>query len=111
MALIIGFLVVIFVLGGIFYVFVIQREVPGVLEQRFGVLEALPQDVGKWVTDSETEAGKTAIAQGLRREVRYWHEPGQKHLVKQVRYKNPATGAIVRVEPEEVIKRRRVKAS
>jgi hypothetical protein len=111
MVLIIGFLVVIFVIGAIFYLFVIQREVPGVIEQRFGVLEALPENVGKWVVDTSSDDGKAAIARGLRREVRYWHEPGQKHLIKQVRYKNPATGAVVRVDPEEVIKRRRLKAS
>lgn len=108
--IIVGFLVMIAIIGFLFYVLVIHREVPGALEQRFGVLEALPEDVGKWVTDEESEEGKAAVREGLRRQVRYWHDPGKDRLVKQVRYKNPATGAIARVEPEEVIKRRRVKA-
>jgi hypothetical protein len=108
--IIVAFLVAIAVIGALLYLLVIHREVPGAIEQRFGVLEALPVDVGKWCIDTESTEGKAAMQQGLRREVRYWHDPAKDRLVKQARYKNPATSAIVRVEPEEVIRRKRVRA-
>jgi hypothetical protein len=107
---VVAFLVVIAVVGVVMYTLLIQRAVPGVAEQRFGVLEPLPDDVGKWVSDTESEQGAVAVKQGLRREVRMWHDPNKPEtLTKQVRYKNPATGAIVRVDPEETVKRRRIK--
>jgi hypothetical protein len=107
--LIVGFLIVIGVIGVLLYTLVIHREVPGAVEQRFGVLEALPEDLGKWVVDDQTEEGKAAVRTGVRREVRFWHDPSRDRLLKQTRYRNPATGAITRVDPEQVIKRRRVR--
>jgi hypothetical protein len=111
---IVGFLFIIGLVGLVFYIVIIQSEVPGAVEQRLGVLEALPEDVGKWKVDDTSEDAKDAISKGLRREVRIWHDPNagvfrKNQLVRQVRYRNAATNEIVRVEPEEVIRRKRVK--
>jgi hypothetical protein len=109
-----AFLFMIAVVGILFYLLVIHREVPGAVEQRFGVYEALPQDVGKWKVDEESDAAKEARKKGLTREVRYWFDEnkgffGKGRLIRQVRYKNPGN-EIVRVDPEEVIERKRVRS-
>jgi hypothetical protein len=99
--------------GGVIYLF-IQSYVPGLVEQRFGVLEALPEDIGKWKSDDESEEGKAAAARGLRREERLFHDPnargGGGKLVRQVRYRNRATNEIVKVEPDEIVKRKRIRS-
>ena len=110
MAFILGFLVAIAIIGVLFYVLVIYREVPGAIEQRLGVLEALPEDLNKWKVDTESEEGKAAAARGLNREVRLFHDVSNNRLVRQVRYKNPASGEITRVDPDEVVKRKRVRS-
>jgi hypothetical protein len=114
MGLIFGFLVALAAIGGLVYTLVIHREVPGVMEQRFGVLEPLPADVGRWKTDGDSDEGKAASREGLVREVRLFHEPnrgffGGGKLFRQVRYRNPATNAVVRVEASVPVKRRRLK--
>lgn len=90
------------------------RLVPGVAEQRFGVLEELPPDLGVWKTESDSPAALAADAYGLRRQVRVYLRPGRgwfgrDQLVRQVRYRNGETNEIVRVDPEEVLKRRRIR--
>lgn len=112
--MIVGFLFIIGIVGLLFYILLIQSEVPGAVEQRLGVLEALPEDVGKWKVDETSDDAKQAIGKGLRREVRIWYDPNagmfkKNQLVRQVRYRNAATNEIVRVEPEEIIRRKRVK--
>ncbi len=109
MAILVGFLFVLAVIGGLFYLLVVQREVPGLVEQRFGVLEALPEDINEWRIDDESEDGKAATAQGLKREVRLFHDAHAGKLLRQVRYRNRATNAVVRVEPDEVVKRKRIR--
>lgn len=114
MGLLFGFLTVIAFIGGLVYVFLVQRAVPGLMEQRFGTLEALPVDVGEWKTDDESEEGRLAALQGLRREIRLFHDPGggllgNGSLVRQTRYRNPATNAITRVEPDVPVARRRIR--
>jgi hypothetical protein len=115
MLFIFGFLLACAALGGLIYVVVVYREVPGAMEQRLGVLEALPADVGKWKVDEESEEGKAAIQSGLKREVRLFHDPnaggfmGGGKLVRQVRYRNRATNEITRVDPDEPIKRKRIR--
>jgi hypothetical protein len=114
MGLIFGFLIALAAIGGLVYTLVIHREVPGVMEQRFGVLEPLPLDVGKWRTDDNSDEGKAAAREGLVREVRLFHDPnrgffGGGKLVRQVRYRNPATNAIVRVDASVPVKRKRLK--
>ena len=97
------------------YLLVIFREVPGAVEERLGRYEALPEDVGQWRADDESSEGKAALEQGLRREVRLWHETGsgllqRERLVQQVRYRNLWSNSIERVEPDLPLKRKRVKA-
>jgi hypothetical protein len=94
------------------YLLFIFSQVPGAAEERLGVLEPLPEDLGKWVTDEQSEEGQRAGADGLKREVRMLHEAGGilggGKLIRQVRYRDAGTNAIVRIEPEHVEKRRRV---
>src|SRR5262245_60606169 len=103
-------------IGGVIYLFLVQGNVPGLVEQRFGVLEALPDDVGKWESDDQSDEGKAAASRGLRREERLFHDPNARgfgaggKLVRQVRYRNRATDEIVKVEPDEVVKRKRVRS-
>jgi hypothetical protein len=110
MGFIIAFLVAVAIIGGLIYVLVIYREVPGALEQRLGVLEALPEDVGKWKIDEESEEGKAALQQGQKREVRIFHDRSSDRLLRQVRYRNRATNEVTRVEPDELIKRKRIRS-
>lgn len=108
--MIVGFLIVIAVVGILMYILLIQRAVPGAVEQRFGVYEALPDDVGRWKTDLESESGRAAQKRGEKREVRLYHNPNAENkLIRQVRYRN-ALNEIVRVEPDEVLKRKRVRS-
>ena len=103
------FLVLVGMLGIGVYVLFIFNLVPGVQDERLGVLEPLPPDVGQWSADSVSAAGQAAAREHLVREVRhYFYENGGK-LVLQVRYKREGTGEIVRVEPEQAVKRKRVR--
>jgi hypothetical protein len=109
MAAIVGFLVFVAVIGGLLYVLVIQREVPGVMEQRFGKLEALPADVNQWKVDSDSEEGRAAAKQGLKREVRLFHDVQSGKVTRQARYRNQATNAITRSERDVPVPRRRIR--
>lgn len=115
MGFIVGFLFMIAFIGGLFYLLVVYREVPGAVEQRLGVLEALPGDINQWKVDTESEAGQAAQQKGLKRETRIFHDPngggflGGGKLVRQVRYRNQATNALVSVEPDEPVARKRVR--
>ena len=108
------FLLIIAIISIGVYVLFIFRSVPGAAEQRLGVLEPLPPDLGKWLVDEESPEAAEANKQGLKREVRHIFTEGhgllgQGKLVRQVRYRNRDSGAIEHVEPEQTIKRRRVK--
>lgn len=96
------------------YATLILHLVPGAAEERLGVLEALPPDLGVWKTDESSQDAEAAKARGLTRQVRTYHESasgwfGGERLVRQVRYRNSATNEIVHVEPDEVVKRRRIR--
>ena len=83
------------------------------LFRSLGEYEDLPQDLGEWVRDSKSEEAKRAEAEGLFREVRVLLVDagtfkGQ-HLIKQARYRDLETNKIERVEPDEEIKRKRVR--
>jgi hypothetical protein len=110
MGIILGFLVVIAAIGGLMYVLILYRNIPGAMDQRFGVLEALPEDIGEWKVDTESEEGKAAQARGLKRETRYFYDQQKDRLLKQVRYRNQATNAIAHVEPDEIVKRKRIRS-
>jgi hypothetical protein len=96
------------------YLLVVFREVPGAITERWGELEGMPEDLGQWTRDEDSEAANEAEQRGLIREVRTWREPnaglfGRDRLLLQVRYKNADSGEIESVEPDRVLKRRRVK--
>lgn len=108
------FLLVIAIISLAVYVLFIFRVVPGAAEQRLGVLEPLPKDLGQWHVDETSPEAEAAQAEGQLREVRHIYTEaqgllGQGRLVRQVRYVDRENGEIVRVEPEQIVKRRRIK--
>lgn len=103
------FLLVVAAIGlGIYLTFIFQN-VPGMKEERLGVLEPLPPDIGTWKSDTETEAGRQAALDGLLREVRLFFDERANRLYEQVRYRARESAEIVRVEPDRQIKRRRIR--
>lgn len=106
------FLLGVAVAGGIIYLFV-AGLFPGLKEERFGVLEPLPPNLGKWEADSESGEGRAAAAQGKKREVRLMFQEGgllgAGKLTRQARLRDARTNEIVTVLPDEVIKRKRVR--
>lgn len=109
------FLVLVAALGVGVYLLFVFNLVPGVREERLGVLEALPEDVGKWRLDESSVEGKAAVAAGRKREERLFFEEGagvlaQGRLVRQVRYRNAASNAIEEVEPDQPVRRRRIRS-
>ena len=108
------FLVIVAALGVGVYLLFIFRLVPGAAEERLGVLEPLPPHVGKWQVDEDSSLGKAALARHRKREERLFFEEGtglmaQGRLVRQVRYRNLTSNAIEEVEPDEVVKRKRIR--
>jgi len=97
------FMVVVAALGGLVYLVLIMSHVPGAREERFGMLEPLPDKLGEWVR------ADAPSADGLLREERYLFDEASRKLLLQVRYRDAESGKIERVEPERVIKRRRVR--
>jgi hypothetical protein len=102
-------------IGVAMYLLLMFREVPGAAEERFGKLEALPDDVGKWKVDETSDEAGRAREQGLVREERLWFDAnagafGRGRLFRQVRYRNAETQGIERVEPDQPVKRRRRRA-
>jgi hypothetical protein len=106
------FLLGVALVGGIIYLFV-AGLFPGLKEERFGVLEPLPPNLGKWEVDGETDAGRAAAAQGRKREVRLMFEEGgllgAGKLTRQARLRDASTNEIVTVLPDEVLKRKRIR--
>lgn len=92
------------------YVLFILNVVPGAKEERLGVLEPLPPDWGTWKPDAESEEGRAAAERGELREVRHFYYETNGRLVLQTRYRDLATNEIVRVGPEQTVKRKRVRA-
>ena len=108
------FLGVVAVLGVAVYLVFIFKLVPGAAEERLGVLEPLPDDIGQWHLDEDSAAGKAALARDRKREERLYFEEGkglmaQGKLVRQVRYRNLTSNAIEEVEPEQPVKRKRIR--
>jgi hypothetical protein len=88
------------------YLLVIFRNVPGAVEERLGVLEPLPPDLGVWKAAEADPA--PARAEGLTREQRLFLDDGK--LVRQTRYRDATTGEVVRADKDQVVKRRRIKS-
>jgi len=95
------------------YLFLVFREVPGAIEERLGEYEALPQDLGEWRRDDDSPEAAQAARDGLFREVRILVTPGGtfsgSKLIRQARYRDLESKQITRVEPDQDLKRRRVK--
>jgi len=98
--------------GGLIYLF-IAGLYPGLKEERFGVLEPLPPGLGKWQTDADSEAGRGAVADGKKLEVRYSFEDGglfsSGKLLRQARLRDAATNEILSVLPDAIVKRKRIR--
>ncbi len=103
------FLILLAALGAGLYLLLFLQHVPGAVEERLGVLEPLPGDLGVWVEDTEPANAERAKQEGLRREVRFFFDEGQDRLLRQARYVSLASQEIVRSDPDEVVKRRRVR--
>jgi hypothetical protein len=100
--------------GGLIYVALIAFGLfPGLKEERIGVLEPLPPNLGQWSLDEESEAGRAAAASGRKREVRFWYEEGGLlgggKLLRQARLRDASTNEIVSILPDEPIKRQRIR--
>jgi hypothetical protein len=103
------FLLIVAAICGLAYAAFIMSHVPGASEERFGRLEALPADVGRWKRIDTGFAGEASKADGLWREERLLvHERDAGRLVRQVRYRSKETNEIVRVDAEETVQRRRL---
>jgi hypothetical protein len=99
------FLLIVGAVGALAYILLFFSHVPGAKDERLGKLEALPADLGKWVQRAE-EAG-------LIKEERYLMADSsgvdESKLLLQVRYRDPKTDEIVRVDPEKAYRRRRIR--
>ena len=98
---------------GIYLLFILET-VPGAMEERLGLPEPLPEDVGKWRVDSTSTEAKAAIERGLQREERLFVEEGQglfarDRVIHQVRYRNALSAQIEAVEPERTVRRKRIR--
>lgn len=99
-------MLVIAALGSGAYLALFLTHIPGAGEERLGVYEPLPPDIGKWVEDPEP------TAEGWIRERRTLYEgspEGAGKFTYQARLRDPKTREIISVEPERVEKRRRRK--
>ena len=108
------FLLIVAALGVAVYLLFIFKLVPGAAEERLGVLEPLPKDVGQWQVDEASELGKAALERHRKREERLFFEEGkglmaQGRLVRQVRYRNLTNNAIEEVDPDRLVKRKRIR--
>ena len=108
------FLVIVAILGVAVYLLFIFKLVPGAAEERLGVLEPLPVDIGQWQVDEASELGKAARERNRKREERLFFEEGkglmaQGRLVRQVRYRNLLSNAIEEIEPDQPVKRKRIR--
>lgn len=104
------FLLIIAAIAGCAYAAFILSHVPGAADERFGHLEALPEDMGRWKRVEAGAGADAAAAEGLWREERVLtHESNGRHLVRQVRFRSRESNQIVRVEAEQVVQRKRVR--
>lgn len=108
------FLVIVGILGVGVYLLFIFKLVPGAAEERLGVLEPLPDDIGQWHLDETSDEAVAARARGRKREQRLFFEEGkglfsQGRLVRQVRYRNLLSNTIEEVLPDQPVKRKRIR--
>ena len=91
------------------YLFVIFRAVPGAVDARLGKFEDIPDDVGVWTVDENSDAAKQAASEQLRCERRVLYDEQTGKFTHQTRYRHAETNAITRVDDDRVVKRRRIK--
>lgn len=96
------------------YALVVLAYVPGLADERLGVLEELPEDADQWKIDTESTQAQAAHANGLICETRLWIDGHgdflcREKILRQVRYLDPDTHEVVRSEKDVRIWRRRVK--
>jgi len=92
--------------AGVFLVFFASQGTTP-LEFLFGKFEPLPDDLNQW-HEAGVEPGSSLV-----REQRLVLPAGRSDgpiLLRQSRYRDPSTGQIVRVAPEERVRRRRISA-
>lgn len=90
------------------YLFLFMSHVPGAKDERLGVLEPLPPQMGEWVEqEARSSDGFVVERRYLNPESTGFSGP---KILLQVRYRDAETREIVRVDPEQVIKRKRVRA-
>jgi hypothetical protein len=109
-----AFLIMVALVGVAVYLVFIFKLVPGAAEERLGVLEPLPDDLGVWHVDEGSTLGQAAFSRHRKREQRLYFEAGkglfsQGRLVRQVRYRNLSTNVIEEVEPDQPVKRKRIR--
>lgn len=105
------FIAVIFWLAVFMIFFTAQGMTPG--EFFFGRYEAPPSDLGQWKEIENPADTERDAVMGLVLEERFLlpdGRTGSRYLLHQMRYRDPLTRAIVRVEPERKVRRRRVSA-
>lgn len=112
MLLILGIVAFFFILG-LLYVIISLMTVPGLAEERLGRWEEFT-DLDSWRDDEESDEGRAAINEGLRRQVRLWADPardlfGRERILRQVRYLDATTGEPVRAERDRRVFRKRIK--
>lgn len=100
------FLLIVGAVGALAYILLFFSHVPGAKDERLGKLEELPADLGTWVQGTSDD--------GLIIERRYlMADPSgldEQALLIQVRYRDPDTSEIVRVDAEQKYRRRRVRS-
>ena len=91
-------------------VFLVIALALGLAVRRPAAPSWLPPDLGVWKNDVESVSARSARACGLLRQERLCLRPargrilGSDELVREVRYRSELTGAVVRVEPDQVVK-------
>jgi len=94
--------------AGVFTVFFVgDGRTP--LEFLLGRYEPLPDALGTWQQGRADPSGPGAALVREERFVLPGGRLGASHLLHQVRYRDPVTRDIVRVEPERRVPRRRVR--
>ena len=101
-------------LGTALYLLIMYSSIPGAVDERFGKLEAMPENLDRWIVEDCDET-RQAASSGLKRETRTLYSPakglfGRDKFVRQVRYRDLHTNEILRVDPEEQVLRKRHKA-
>lgn len=101
------FLLLLAAAGVAVYLLFFLSHVPGATEERLGEYEPVPEDLGRWKIDEASEQARAARAEGLVREERLLLQEGGKRFIKQARYRDADTREIVRVDPEQLVTRKR----